>query len=564
MPRLSQRFWGVFLHLSFSIFLSAWAYPLRAAEIKRLMVITPLYREFQSGNLSRLLNSFLDQDDLSKLEGLDLIFVVNENWGASPATRHDNLLAFQFLSALARSEERDLSEVSELEARRLAQRIRSSSKIKIHVIDARGGLPFEVNIGALRARGNDYALELAKDSLSSTLIAQFDADSRVSPNFARVLQLTFSREPLDYALAYLDFDLDPESAVQSCHKFAKYRMTLATDHLAYEILGNTEAFGTPRIITRADKLLAVGGMPHLAVGEDGALLRALSQRRFSSRYLPQLRVTTGYRAREDGYDSAQHHQSLNQPLDIDPIIAGRIEAVGDFESLLREFVPDLLPEFLRLRSDELNKLRKQISNRRRDLMHLLTHPKASLAWHRDPFFSMKWLQNLLSAVRADPQSGNVNDAFNELENLLPQFIGNGRLSQAQENFALLQATSQTVATLRMRINMYSPRPPNYQHLRSRMIEEWASINAAIRTSKRPRDIFRRGLLGLIQSSWRDSFLQSELEKITFEGPIEMVSADQHPAADVFPGWPRASAWVRGIQQALCEAAANWSPKNRSR
>lgn len=565
MPPQSPTFLGVKTSPILLIFLAFISLTARANEIKRLMVVTPVYREFLSGNLARLLDSFLNQDNLSQLESLDLIFVVNESYSLSPHVREDNQLALDFLTALARREVPVRHNSLGLATRRLAEQLRNSPKIHIHVIDERGRLPFEANIGALRARGNDYALELAKNQLSSTLIAQFDADSRASNNFARVMQQSFTREELGYALAYLDFDLDPEAGVQGCAKFANYRLRLALRQLDYEVSNNTVAFGTPRIIARADYLAAAGGMPHAPYAEDAALLKALNDLRVRARYIPQVQVTTGYRARADGYDSAHHFATLNEPLALSQGATTRLEALGDFTRFLRDYVPDLLPTLESERAKILAETKQQIADRRRELWAVMSQPHRSLNWNRDPFFSMQWLHTLLSSVRADPSPANKNDAFDELEDLLPQFLGTREVTKAQEHFALVRAASQVVATLYLRRGMHTPRPADYAERSERLIREYRQLTEQFKTARRSSDKFRLALLKLIALSWRDPTLRDHLTRPQFEGPKVGTAAFETPAHDSTESiaapspapshWRRVGAMIRAWPRNLCEAAA---------
>ncbi len=271
-------------------------------------------RELYNQNIGSLITSLYHQD-LSDLafDKVELWVVVNNVRSAPADVRLENQETVNFLKELAHSRVPVVSERHQI--LRTIGRQPVSRKVGIQIVDQTTPGNEVRNIGAVR----DFATKAALKSLQGhdperVLVSHMDADATFDRNFVRSIVKAFESEKLKFALLDMSYadQFDSEPRVYQRKILADYQLAAHSFRLARD--GAMPVGGSPRIVTRAQTLSVVGGVPHETVGEDTKLIEKLKTAfPDRGRYL-DVQVRANYRAREDGYDAAIYQRSIAEPI----------------------------------------------------------------------------------------------------------------------------------------------------------------------------------------------------------------------------------------------------------
>ena len=300
-------------------------------------VVTPVYRELKNGNLARMIESFLKQQN----QNFDLVFVINNNPDIAKdksseilEENQDTLAVLHFVKGEVNSLPNYLSKSD----REIFERARGAS-IKLDIVDLSTNGIFR-NIGLIRDIGVQRVIQKARSMGQNEIVAMLDADCTVSPDYVEKLSQTYSGGDFRSVFLMLEHGVEkysPRALYASTFKerfwFAWQSFVVSTRNLPYT------GVGTPQITATTEALASIGGVPHLEKYEDFELAKNLWLNG-QTKVLPDLRVKTNDRVRPDGWLSSKRLKNLE--LDQDrPLRAPYINFV---RIILKKKLGDLLSQ----------------------------------------------------------------------------------------------------------------------------------------------------------------------------------------------------------------------------
>lgn len=285
-----------------------------AGSFDKFVMVVPAYRELYNQNIATMLLSLYEQDLRGlPFEKIDVWIVVNNVASAHGGIRIENRETIEFLNAVSNSQPTRVNKEHRL--LREVLRLPIAEKLNIHVIDQSEPGNLERNIGAVRDAGVRAALEAYKGlNLTRILIAHMDADTVFNANYVRSIVDAFTIKKLKFGLLNMSYtdQLDSEPKVYQRKITADYQIAAHSFRLARD--GAMPVGGTPRIVSTADALVKVKGVPHETVGEDWALIENLKKAYPTKGLFLDIPVYAKFRAREDGYDAAIYLQDIDEPV----------------------------------------------------------------------------------------------------------------------------------------------------------------------------------------------------------------------------------------------------------
>lgn len=249
----------------------------------KISIVIPLYAELHLGNLARLLNSFLHQEDVS-IDDFELIFVLN-NEASSPAhARRENfetLLVLKGVAGLMEEPWFSWELTNRPEADRRVFLNAAKAGLKIVVLDhASSGEELPRLMGLIRGTG----IRFARDSHAGNPnhpIGWLDGDCTAGPRYVRELLDEFQIHGRDVVLNPIAWRMHP-SMTRRQYRFSAHNHFAQAQWYFHSALNRFEdkAFemGAPTVAatSRAFSLIEEGLITKPA-GEDSYSVRRLSQ-----------------------------------------------------------------------------------------------------------------------------------------------------------------------------------------------------------------------------------------------------------------------------------------------
>lgn len=262
-------------------------YPAPAGTRPRFLLLVPVYRELDSGNLARLLAT-AEQAGASFAE-VDLFFLVN-NSAASAEARDE---AFR-------------------ENQRTLDFLRSAAEggARVAALDL-STAGFEKNMGKLRQAGLEaWRGRVSSADLARTVVVHLDADVRLPLSLFPRLERMYGAHP-DLGAVFFgrDYDLRGAPSAELLFTHHRYRLKKALFDFTNVRTGLSEGLATYQLSARFFAHDHAGGFPPVAKDEDSLFTRALCGKVWWA-YAPDLELITEDRTRAEGFNSARRARDL--------------------------------------------------------------------------------------------------------------------------------------------------------------------------------------------------------------------------------------------------------------
>lgn len=354
------------------------------------MVVTPVYRELQNGNILRHLEAFADLENPHNLE-IDFVLVVNDRLDSDAEIRRENQATLQILEGLAGQRFRSRREDSP-SLRRLKKKLQDRG-LQLHVIDSTGMDRPKANIGEIRDIGNQFALSRLATAYEQhfTVISQMDADTLPDPRLLKSLVTAYQDNSIDYVL--LDLEMRPDSASprEISARLIRGQLNCSTDAFRRVLEGRMPGSGTPRITSRADAIREVNGVTHLHYAEDQDLIKKFRKANLKGQYLPLIKSATEYRGRPDGYDAADNFKRMKDPVLMEDHDFWNLSLAQTFVEFINEYFPSFYQDYSKIYQAKVEQRKLDVQKRRQDLLRMISDEAFRRQRMSDSFLSNSWL-----------------------------------------------------------------------------------------------------------------------------------------------------------------------------
>ncbi len=413
---------------------------LRQTRLRHIYVVMPVYRELYNNNLAQRLCELAQQTFMGERIPITLIAVVNHTAETPALVKQENHYTVEMLRALEQKQIPVFLPGQERLA--VAAAAVAHSPLKLQVLTVMSPEYHQRNIGWVRNVGSQHVLSgiqgKADGQADHVAIAQMDADTRIPPFFAEVMQNIFSDSNVDYALLEMQLGMQSGSRPWLFKRWSYYALQYALSELTTALSGVLPNGGAPRIVTRASTLEQVGGVPEIDRGEDRLLTQHLKDQ-FRGVYAVGLSVEPALRARPDGYDSAVYLHDKQDQLDHHGFLMFAQRLYNQHTNLLSASNSESLWQ------DELDALlenRTQRIRQRVERIHLWLSQLTSqepqptyLPSDNDPLLESHWFRPLFIKALKDAH-GNENLAWSAVRGLLPGWLD---ISATAEHHAIFKA-----------------------------------------------------------------------------------------------------------------------------
>ncbi|RZA08867.1 MAG: hypothetical protein EOP11_03525 [Proteobacteria bacterium] len=261
-------------------------YPEKIASPLRFLLLVPVYRELDNGNLGRFVSNLAAAGATSA--EVSVLFLVNNAKESSirkDAAFEENLRTINWINE------------------------QSATTARFEVLDL-ASAGFEKNMGRIRQAGLAEWAARHPAELPQTVVVHLDADVRIPGDFFPRLKEAYGHYPeLGAVFFQRDYDLRgvPGTALLFTHH--RYRLRKALFDFTNRRTGLPDGLATYQLSARFLAHEVAGGFPPLAKDEDSAFtLRLLSSAWWVQ--LAELSMTTEDRTRAEGFNSARRAKDL--------------------------------------------------------------------------------------------------------------------------------------------------------------------------------------------------------------------------------------------------------------
>ncbi|MCA9372519.1 hypothetical protein KC921_00300 [Candidatus Woesebacteria bacterium] len=282
----------------------------------RLVVVVPVFAEWNNGNFLRLLDDFAHQDE----GGAVLVVVVNSTKNAGSGYKQENLRVKRTLDYVRGRRfsppadgDQDSAQIQRLNLLR-----NLDLKSSIVLLDLDGQLESR-DLAAVRSAGSILGSSLTNSP--ETPIAWLDCDTHVSPDFTRQLVGYYDHNTCDALFVNLNYE--PNQSDESLATATlEYQFSIAKSYLGIywrKFLGRNQSVGLggPTITARSQQLLsALTSLDYLNLdgkggGEDYEVTRILNSQA-DCHFSNAISVETSDRRRPSGvgFDSADREKNV--------------------------------------------------------------------------------------------------------------------------------------------------------------------------------------------------------------------------------------------------------------
>lgn len=402
------------------LLLPAWSY---AANIKRFVVMVPVYSELYSENIALLLQSLYTQD-LSGMDfdKIDVVLGVNNTRSASATVKTENTETVAYLNELKAGRVPQVSHAHPLLAR--IARLPINNKINLRVLDWTHPGYSERNIGQVRNDIFNKSYEqIPYNERSNTVMALMDGDTRVPADYVKNVVAAYQSGDVKFVYLKLTYTDQPGSDLRV------YQRKITTDFRAaswqYNLASDNDLprGGGPRITVRADVLANLGGIPKRKVGEDTILGDNLKSRyRSGGRWIP-FPVMANYRAREGSYDGAIYLEELNKPITFTPYDYGGVTKLNEDIEYWKKKKPLVYAFYLEARERNLSEYRQSVKLLRSQIVKMIQDKRYNHASSGElpALLANPWFSDLLGDLIRRFR-GNENEILRSLTETLPYYL----------------------------------------------------------------------------------------------------------------------------------------------
>ncbi len=272
-------------------------------------IITPIYKEFDNGNIFRLIETFSNQNVPS--DKFEVLCVVNN----PRRDEQENTLAYKenqqtlALQKILGSESMEIPSSFSVYQRAVIEKALRIG-LNMHFIDAtHGGV--EGNMGIARQAGVIEAVKRLRSvgQLERGIIAHFDADTVVSKDFIEKLLRTYQDASIDSL--FLNYDYVLPHGTEELFKTTKQNELQFWCHRLHWLMKGKPIMATPQITATASSHVKVDGVPLRNTGEDIELANLL-RRDTSFTMRPDVTVFASDRARMESFDGRGRYMSMQK------------------------------------------------------------------------------------------------------------------------------------------------------------------------------------------------------------------------------------------------------------
>jgi hypothetical protein len=263
--------------------------PAPAAGAPRFLLLVPVYRELDNGNLARFFGSVEAAGGAAA--DVDLFFLVNN--GPEAASARDEAFG---------ENQRTIAFLRE----------RGAGPGRVSVLDL-STAGFEKNMGKLRQAGLDAWRErTGAAELARTVVVHLDADVKLPAGFfGRLGRLYGSYPELGAAFFRRDYDLRGVPAAELLFTHHRYRLRKALFDFTNVRNFLSEGLATYQLSARFLAHEEAGGFPPLAKDEDSVFTQALCAKVWWA-HVADLELITEDRTRAEGFNSARRGRDLRE------------------------------------------------------------------------------------------------------------------------------------------------------------------------------------------------------------------------------------------------------------
>gem|GEM_PF-5801837 len=369
------------------------------------------HKYIESQNIGRLLTSLARQSGTDKHKmKIEVVFIVNNTKDVDQAVLAENKATVAYLESLRNGIDPEVAD-GKIFLNEAAKTVLHSD-IGIHILDYTSPGFDHRNIGRLRNTANTYFTNhlRSKGLLEKGLIQQMDADTTVPENYLESLSIAFSDPALDYALLGLTFANEVSSDPRMFRLQPVDTAQIAMWEFEAVHKSSLHLSGTPRIVARAAAMEMIGGIPEHLQGEDGATVRKLAEVfPRSGAFLPEVIMSTAFRARTDGFDARYYLDQIDRPVVPSRFVAHGLHTVEHVELWLAQNYPSA--EATRQNTFEtlLAEHMESVEKRKETLLHAADFLVANgrlpaFTTDQDPIFHSDWFEaDLKTKIAQHPE-----------------------------------------------------------------------------------------------------------------------------------------------------------------
>jgi hypothetical protein len=350
------------------------------SKIESLVIVVPVYREFKTQNIGRLIQSIARQQIQNPDKfNIDLVFIVNHTIDTDQSIKDENRQTVDYLNSLKEKSLPLLNSNQTILKQAYKDLMNSKLDINFHILDYTQPGFDKRNIGKVRNIANNYAFKYLdkQNRLQNSLFHQMDADTVVPSNYLEYLEYllqVFANPSIKYALLSLQLTHEANSSPRVYQRI----VVDSTNFYLWEFEAALKKIhpisGTPRIVTRGQTLLEVNGVPEIVEAEDRELVSKLSKS-FPKQglFLHSLSVLTSFRARNDGYDAKYNLQNLHNPIELSHCAKSKMVELEKIEKEIKNKYPQhhLYKEMLYI--ELINSHQNSTLNRLNQLRQVIVH-----------------------------------------------------------------------------------------------------------------------------------------------------------------------------------------------
>lgn len=338
-------------------------------DTTELVVVVPVFAEWDNGNFFQLLESFVNQDE----DGAVLVIALNSTINADKKYQNENesvrkMIEFIHDKRFSMPNEASLDSIQLAQA----QKFKTILSSRLVLLNMDGQLQ-DRDLAAVRTAGTILASTLAKSS--ETPVAWLDCDTQVAAGYTRLVKSYYEANQCDSL--FLQLLYEPSGADELlANTTVDYQCSIAKSYLQMywrKLIGRGDSIGLggPVITARAEAFsTALEKLRYLELdgkggGEDYSVTQKLNKL-FDCHFSDDISVRTSDRRRPDnvGYDSADRAKGLH---------AGAIAHELRWPSLSSMVRTDVLSSAIeslpvRIGGTEIHAIRSLL-----DLLHLDSH-----------------------------------------------------------------------------------------------------------------------------------------------------------------------------------------------
>ncbi len=338
-------------------------------DTTELVVVVPVFAEWDNGNFNQLLESFANQDD----DGAVLVIALNSTTNADDTYRQENQSVRKMIEFI-QGKRFSIPNEAAFNSTQLAQahKLKAILSSRLVLLNMDGQLQNR-DLAAVRTAGTILASTLAKSS--ETPVAWLDCDTQVTAGYTRLVKSYYEANQCDSL--FLQLLYEPSGADELlANTTVDYQCSIAKSYLQMywrKLIGRGDSIGLggPVITARAKAFsTALEKLRYLELdgkggGEDYSVTQKLNKL-FDCHFSDDISVRTSDRRRPDnvGYDSADRAKGLH---------AGAVAQELRWPSLSSMVRTDVLSSAIeslpiRIGSTEIHAIRSLL-----DLLHLDSH-----------------------------------------------------------------------------------------------------------------------------------------------------------------------------------------------